>query len=274
VISARAVSYRAGGRDVLHAVSLSVHPGRVLALAGPNGAGKSTLLGILSGDLAPAAGEVRVLDRPARSWVPRELARLRAVLPQHDGVRFPLPAGEVVALGRAPWREVRSERHREVTRLAMQATRVEHLAARCFLTLSGGERQRVHLARVLAQLDPWRPGGDRFLFLDEPAANLDPAHQHETLGLVRRLARGGCGALVVLHDLNLASQYADDVALMNRGRLVAHGPPAAVLTARNVREVYGLSVQVLDHPRHDRPLLVAEAAPEAAAAEAPGAFPS
>ena len=248
VIRALGVTVELDGRTVLDDVSVDVVPGEVLALVGPNGAGKSTLLSVLSGERAPASGQVLVGDRDVRSFSPLELARRRSVLTQDNALSFPFRVIDVVAMGRSPWTRT-DEIARDSEAIASAATRadVTHLAGRRFTELSGGERARVSLARVLAQDTP-------IVFLDEPTAALDLRHQEDVLRIARDLALAGRAVVVVVHDLSLAGAVADRVALLSAGRLVAAGAPSAVLTAEAISEVYGLAVRVVEID--GRPLIV------------------
>lgn len=147
----------------------------------------------------------------------------------------------------------------EIARAALDAVEAAHLEERIYPTLSGGERQRVHLARALAQI--WEPSpshinGVRYLLLDEPTSNLDLAHQHRTLAVARRFAREQVGVLVILHDLNLAAQYADRIAVLRDGSLVALGTPSQVLTPEAIRETFATPVIVMKHPHLDCPLII------------------
>jgi iron complex transport system ATP-binding protein len=226
-------------------------------VVGPNGAGKSTLLRVLSGDLRAYDGTVALLGRPLRAWAPDALARARAVLPQESTLTFPFSALEVVMLGRTPHGGSVGAHARAICLEALAAVAMDAMAERLYPTLSGGERQRVQLARVLAQI--WRaadaPGG-RVLFLDEPIASLDLAQQHRALAVARRFAADGVAVLVVLHDLNLAAQHADRVAVLRDGALAAVGAPEAVLTPALVERVFGIPVAVVPHPAGGRPVLV------------------
>jgi iron complex transport system ATP-binding protein len=256
------------GATLLAGVSLAIRPGEVVAVLGPNGAGKSTLLKCLGSELRPTRGTVHLNAKPLADWSPRESAQRRAVLPQHSPLGFPFTALEVVLMGRIPYGGP-FPADTEIALAAMAAAEVEHLAARRYTTLSGGERQRVHLARVLTQI--WEPLPDReprYLLLDEPTASLDPAHQHGTLTLVRAWARRGVGVAVVLHDLNLAAQYSDRVAVLRSGRLLAIGSPADVLRPPLIAEAFGLPVHVLPHPDLGCPLIVPRAAPATTASAA------
>lgn len=244
--------WQAGGRQLLGGVSIEVRPGELHAVLGVNGAGKSTLLKLLAGDLRPSLGEVHLNGREIRSWPLRQRARLRAVLPQGDNLRFAFSAREVVALGRQAALSGSPEQESAVVAAAMAEADVLALAERSYLQLSGGERQRVQVARVLAQLTlpPGQPPTPRYLLLDEPTAALDLAHQHACMALLRRGLGSGLGVLAVLHDINLASSYADTVSLLHQGRLLVQGPPAVALTPELLGQAYGGSLRFL--PLGDR----------------------
>ena len=239
-LEARDVYLQYGERLVLQAVNLRAQRGRVLALIGPNGAGKSSLLGVLAGTMRPSMGVVTLDGIPLERWPAAELARRRAMLSQRVQLGFGFRVEEVVMLGRSPHGAASSKAaDRRIVEAALQATGAWTLHRRNYLELSGGEQQRVQLARVLAQIWDCReePG---WLLLDEPEAGLDIAHQHELLGHARQLARQGFGVIAVLHDLNLAARYADDVALLAQGRLVRHGSREQVLEAPVLSKIYGV----------------------------------
>ena len=248
IISAVAVGVELDGVTVLDDVTLDVLPGEVLVLVGPNGAGKSTLLGVLSGERRPSRGAVHLDGRDVAGIRPSDLARLRSVLTQDNTVSFPFRVSEVVAMGRSPWaRTIEGRDDVIAVSEAMDAADIAHLARRRYTQLSGGEKARVSLARVLAQRTP-------VVFLDEPTASLDLRHQEDVMRLARVLAASGTAVVVVLHDLSLASAYADRLALLAGGRLDAVGTPADVLTVERVERVYGLPVEV--HEVAGRPVVV------------------
>jgi iron complex transport system ATP-binding protein len=250
-----AATVRIGPATLLDALSLGVAPGEVLAVVGPNGAGKTTALRLLAGERAPTSGAVRLDGRPLSETDADALALRRAVLPQESGLAFGFSALDVVLLGRTPHRTTRRTDLAAAGR-AMEQAGVDHLADRRYPTLSGGERQRVHLARTLAQLDGPTDGAGRYLLLDEPTSALDLAHQHGVLKTARRQAAENVGVVAVLHDLNLAAQYADRIAVLAAGRLVAVGTPSAVLTPTVVRCAFGITVVVTAHPCAACPLVV------------------
>ncbi|MCB2407324.1 heme ABC transporter ATP-binding protein [Hymenobacter lucidus] len=248
------VSYQVGRKPLLHEVSLQAQCGRLLALIGPNGAGKSTLLRVLSGDLTPGSGTVQFEGRPLADIPAATLARRRAVLTQQHSLSLAFRVQELVLMGRYPYFQGQPTAHDQaVVRQALAAVGLSHLAQRSYPTLSGGEQQRAQLARVLAQVWEAEAG---FLLLDEPLTGLDLNHQHHTLDIARALTRRGFGVVAVLHDLNLAAQYADELLLLHQGRAVASGTPAEVLTPAHIQQAFGIEVELLAHPRLDTPLLV------------------
>jgi len=265
-LAVTAVSYAAGRRRLLDAVSLQVEPGTLQVLLGPNGAGKSTLLGMLTGDLRPLSGQATLDGLSLAAWPAAALARRRAAMMQRDELRFPFSVDEVVALGRLPWqRREQSPGERAVIAAALAEAGAAALAGRRYLALSGGERARVQLARALAQIhaDDGDPA-PRYLLLDEPTASLDFAYQHHVLLSLRRLADRGVGVLAILQDPNLALRHADRVSLLASGRLIASGRPAEVLDSARLSDVYGLPIVAEQGPGGRRSLHVAESPPGAA----------
>ncbi|MCS7281935.1 MAG: ABC transporter ATP-binding protein [Anaerolineae bacterium] len=239
------LSFAYDGRAVLRGVSFQLMPGEVLGLIGPNGAGKSTLLRLAAGFLRPGAGTVRLFGRPPTEWPPRELARHVAMVPQGAYIPPTFTVWESVMLGRTPYLGflgVPRESDREAARRALKWVGMADLSERLMGELSGGERQRVLLARALAQ-EP------QCLLLDEPTTHLDIHHQVAVLSLIRRMAMEcGIAVLVVLHDLNLAATFADRLALLVDGTLVALGDPREVLQGERLAAVYGPSVVVFPRP--------------------------
>lgn len=236
------VTVRRGGRTILSEMSFAARTGEMLAIVGPNGAGKSTALGVISGSLKPNDGRALLDGQPLADFRPELLARRRAVVPQAAQIAFPFRVHEVVAFGRAPHRGRSSAaQDADIIDQALARFDLATLADRDVTTLSGGERQRVHLARAFAQV--WatsEDASDRWLLLDEPTAALDPAHQIAALSAANRFAKAGGGAIIVLHDLRLASAYADRVAVLQGGRLVTIGLPEEALTLPRISNVFAL----------------------------------
>jgi iron complex transport system ATP-binding protein len=243
--------YAIGGRRLLAPVSLKVPTPRIVGLVGPNGAGKSTLLKLLSGQLTPTEGAVRLDGQSLRAWPRRRFARQVGYLAQELPLAEGLSVAELVEFGRYPWRGLlgrMTENDKARVQAAMEMTHTETLSARRVDTLSGGERQRVWLAMLLAQ-------ETRYLLLDEPLAALDVAHQVEVMSLVRRLRdQLDLGVVVILHDINIASRYCDDLVALSDGAVLAKGPAHDLMAEDRLTALYGVGMQVLKHPTHNHPI--------------------
>ena len=237
VLEADGVTVEARTRAILRDVSLVLDAGERVALVGPNGAGKSTLLRVLAGTLRPAAGRVTLGGTPIADLERSEVARRLAVVPQQTALPFSMRVEEVVALGRLPhealMRGIRPA-DRAAIASAIERVGVGHLMGRDARELSLGERQLVLLAMAVAQ-------GAPVLLLDEPTVHLDLRHQVEAMELLRDLnERDGTAMVAVLHDLGLAAHFFPRLILIEHGRLVADGTPAAVLTDERIRDVFGV----------------------------------
>ncbi|HEX8071912.1 MAG TPA: heme ABC transporter ATP-binding protein [Pyrinomonadaceae bacterium] len=251
MLAASDITFRVGDKALISGVSVSFAPGRLHLIIGPNGAGKSTLVKVLARLLRPQEGRVEYEGADVRHASEAELAKRRAVLSQAVEVAFPLSVREVVMMGRYPHFGGRpGPADEQIADELMDFFEVTEFAARNYQTLSGGERQRVNFARVLAQL--WRaphdapaahdaPAPCRYLFLDEPLTFLDIRHQIEFMKKVRAFTDAPDVVTVgVVHDLNLAARFADQIVLLDRARLVAAGAAADVLTAEHIRAVFGV----------------------------------
>jgi len=255
-INLLSVTYRQtdpSGVLALDQVSLSVQPGEILVVIGPNGAGKSTLIRAVSGALPYLSGSVSVNGKDLAHLSSIQRARQLAVVPQARNMPAAFTVFQSVLMGRTPYLgwlgQTNSQDHR-VTRHSLEQTLTLELAERRVGELSGGEQQRVLLARALAQDTP-------VLLLDEPTTHLDLQHQSSLLNLVRQLADDKkLAVLMVLHDLNLASLYADRVALLVAGRVRAIGTPQEVLTEQDLSSVYNIPVHVIPHPDYGSPLVL------------------
>jgi iron complex transport system ATP-binding protein len=244
-------SYNGNNEPVLADVNLTARPGEVLALIGPNGAGKTTLLRAMSRVLRPQQGHVRLDERNIWELPAQQVAQRVACVAQNTRLAWPYTVRQVVSLGRFPhrgWLSPYTADDRRVIEEALNRTGLWALRERPLHTLSGGERQRAIIARALAQ-------APEVLLLDEPVAHLDLKYQVTILDLVRELAYGGLAVVVSLHDLNYAACYADRLAMLAKGQLLAVGEPAAILTAVNLEAVYDTQVVVSQHPLNHVPLV-------------------
>ncbi|MBB5193571.1 iron complex transport system ATP-binding protein [Silvimonas terrae] len=238
------------GRTVLADVSLQVAAGEVVGVLGANGAGKSSLLAAVAGDLHTSQGKIALDGQLVGRTRPRQLARLRALLPQTSVLEFDLPVPEVVAMGAYPFDELTAAQVQVLVDAALIQADAADLATRHYAGLSGGEQQRVQLARVLVQtLAACQLNSKASLLLDEPTASLDPRHQHGVLAAVQALARQQqLAVLVVLHDVNLAARWCDRLLLLRHGQAVAEGTPQAVLRCEILQAVYDMPARVLPDP--------------------------
>lgn len=227
-------------KPIIGDVNIKLEPGKFTVIIGPNGAGKSTLFKILSGDISCSKGEVLYNGKSVKSFSSQQLARIRAVMPQHSSVSFPFSAWEVVELGtlNAP-QEFDQKEIIEV----MKKLQIWHLRDRSYNLLSGGEKQRVQLGRVLIQI--WKKQAfPRYLLLDEPISSMDVSLQHLVLDLLNELKTRNIGVLSVLHDLSLVGNYADEVIMMKNGNVSFQGNVADVFTSHNLEFLFGYPIQV------------------------------
>ncbi len=244
MIELKQVSYRIGGHWLIRDINVTIENGVLWGLVGPNGAGKSTLLRLISGELSPTTGEIRIFDKPICNYEPKELAHLRAYLQQKRDINFPFTSLEVALFGRHPYLNGTKETNNDISiaREALQQVEADIFEERLYPTLSGGEASRVDLARILTQV----PG---LFLLDEPTNHLDPKHQVQILNLCKTICARGKTVITAIHDLNLASMYADQLLLLKDGVSVACGPPQKVLTLDLLSETYGIPFEVLPHPQ-------------------------
>lgn len=251
---ARSVSFFRGKRQILKDVAFAARPGTITALLGPNGAGKSTALKILCGELAPAAGVVTLNGKALNAYSAEELARQRAILPQHSQVAFPFPVEEIVEMGRHPYREAPAAT-RAFAEEALNMTDTARFRNKTVDRLSGGEQQRAQLARAVCQMLGGALEG-KYLLLDEPSASQDMAQQQRIAGVVRELKARGAGILVVLHDLNQAMTLADEVVLLKAGEVVASGPTLETLNEANIQAAYDHPVKLIHSEAHSHPYII------------------
>lgn len=247
MIGLQDISISYGRREILHDISADIAPQRITAVMGPNGCGKTTLLRLIGGLLQPTAGRVLVNGRDVDSYSARELAQKVAFVRQHAQTDFDFSAFETVLMGRNPYQhhlQNESQEDWDIVERCMRQTGTWELRLAKPAQMSGGELQRVMIARALAQQTP-------VLLMDEPVSNLDIAHQ---IDIMRQLKSGEWKAadgerktvLIVIHDLNLALHFCDDLLLLHEGRCLYHGPMAEGLTEENIKKVYGVDAHVAD----------------------------
>lgn len=254
MIKAHQISYKHKEFHILDGVDVHLEYGEFLAIVGPNGAGKSSLLSVLANEVK-SKHQILFKDKNISNWQVQELSKHKAKFSQHNSNDIPLDVKDVVMMGRYPYFDAQpGQEDHEAMNNMMYETDVFHLKDREYNTLSGGEKQRVHLSRVMAQLQ--NDIAHKLVFLDEPLNNLDIKHQYKTLEIIKSFTKKANSAIVVLHDLNLAAQFADKILLMKSGKVSAYGTPTEVFTAENISKAYNFPCTICDHPITNNPMII------------------
>lgn len=257
MLSIESISYSIGQKNILNGISINYAPGLFHVIVGPNGSGKSTFLKVFSGEQQPRQGVVRYDGQQIAALPKTWVAQRRSVMSQQPELHFPLNVEEIIMMGRYPHFSYQpSGKDRDICAAVIRELQLNDFLARDYLTLSGGEKQRVQFARALAQVWEIPHNGSRYIFLDEPINNLDIHYQHQFLQLAKQFTGKETVTVAVLHDINLAVQYADTLTFMKAGAVVAHGAPAAIISSQLIEDVFAIPVQVLQHPSTRNPLIV------------------
>ena len=249
-LSLKSVSLKLDNRQILKDVSLEINEGEIVSVIGPNGAGKSTLLNVLSGDISPDSGNTTYDNKQLNKISIQERAFTRSVMSQMQTLVFNFNVKDVIEMG---WLQRGNSDFSSNFSMAFEAVTTEcnvnNLVHRKFNSLSGGEQRRVHFARTLLQL--WRPSQSndpRYLLLDEPTANLDLSSEMLLMNILKARASSNVGILVILHDLNLASHFADKIAIMKDGEIKAFGKPEEIMTDDFLTSIYEVPIKVKYDP--------------------------
>ena len=249
-LSLKSVSLKLDNRQILKDVSLEINEGEIVSVIGPNGAGKSTLLNVLTGDISPDSGDIIYDNKQLNKISIQERAFTRSVMSQMQTLVFNFNVKDVVEMG---WLQRGNSDFSSNFTMAFEAVTTEcnvhNLVHRKFNSLSGGEQRRVHFARTLLQL--WRPSQSndpRYLLLDEPTANLDLSSEMLLMNILKARASSNIGILIILHDLNLASHFADKIAIMKDGEIKAFGKPEEIMTDDFLTSIYEVPIKVKYDP--------------------------
>jgi iron complex transport system ATP-binding protein len=250
------ISVTVRDKIILRDVSLALHPGKFTAVLGPNGAGKSTLLKVMSNEWTSFHGAVSINGKNIEQYKPKELSLVRAVLPQSATLQFAFTVEQVVMLGRYA-HATNTDENERIVKEVMALTNIASLKNRNYLHLSGGEKQRVQLARVLVQV--WdETVYPRYILLDEPTSSLDIAQQQHILRLAKRVCNRNIGVLAIVHDLNQAIQYADEIHFIRDGKVIAAGDAQRVFTKPNIEETFNCRVNLFHDPHTNCPYIIPE----------------
>ena len=249
-LSLKSVSLKLDNRQILKDVSLEINEGEIVSVIGPNGAGKSTLLNVLTGDISPDSGDIIYDNKQLNKISIQERAFTRSVMSQMQTLVFNFNVKDVIEMG---WLQRGNSDFSSNFSMAFEAVTTEcnvhNLVHRKFNSLSGGEQRRVHFARTLLQL--WRPSQSndpRYLLLDEPTANLDLSSEMLLMNILKARASSNIGILIILHDLNLASHFADKIAIMKDGEIKAFGKPEEIMTDDFLTSIYEAPIKVKYDP--------------------------
>lgn len=255
MLEACKISYSHKKFSILENIDVSANYGELLVIVGPNGAGKSTLLSMLANEMEHNEESILFKKKTFEEWDQKILPLHKAKFSQQNSNDIPLSVTDVVMMGRYPYfNSVPHPSDVEAVMKSMAETDVLSMKDRDYNTLSGGERQRVHLARVLAQLE--NDIAHKLVFMDEPLNNLDILHQHRILHTLKNFTELGNTAIVVLHDLNLAAQFADQVLLLKKGKIVCHDKPEKVFTKEIISKVYNFPCTICLNPVNQNPLII------------------
>lgn len=251
LIQAEIENYSVGNKYLLTDIKFSLKRNEFIVILGRNGAGKSSLLKHLSGEISNSKAKIIVRDHLVEHYSINELAQFRSVLTQELHLSFNLSVFELVKIGR--FSSHQNEDLNLIIMKCLECVGLEKKAAQDYASLSGGEKQRAQIARTLAQIYDVE---DAIYLLDEPTNSLDISYQYEILKLIKKLAKERFGAIAILHDLNLASQFADKILLLDEGKIISWGSPREVLNEKNIESAFKHQVVVLEHPTMQIPLIV------------------
>jgi iron complex transport system ATP-binding protein len=257
MLEVKNISYKIATKKIIDNISASFEPGLLHVIVGPNGSGKSTFLKIFSGEINPQEGMVYYDNKIISDIDKTSLAKFRAVMSQLPELHFPLRVDEVVMMGRYPHFSFNpTKKDISICNEVMKELNVDAFAARDYLTLSGGEKQRIQFARALAQIWETNNEAPRYLFLDEPVSSLDIHYQHQFLQKVQSLKKENIVLIAVLHDINLAMQYADRILFMKEGKIIRDGKVPDSISAELIKEVFDITVDIIDNPFGNSSILV------------------
>jgi iron complex transport system ATP-binding protein len=250
------LTVRVHDKVILNKVDLTVQPGTFTAIVGPNGAGKSSLLKAMAREQTHYQGDISINGKDLKSYTPKALSKVRSVLPQHTTMHFAFTAEQIVMLGRQASSLTEKENFTIVDEV-MERTSLQQLRNRNYLTLSGGEKQRVQLARVLAQV--WdETNYPRYILLDEPTSSMDIAQQQNIFSLAKAVCNRNIGVMAIVHDLNMAAQFADHLYFLKDGEIIANGEFEKVFTKSNIEETFCCRVNVYRDPCNNCPYIILE----------------
>ena len=237
------ISYSIENKNILENINLRINNNEILTMLGPNGSGKSTLIKLISGDMKPSSGDIIFDKRNINDIKIEERASIRSVMSQSQDIIYDYSVKEIIEMGWVEKMKKNIGRFSKYLEIVSEECKVKHLLKRNFNTLSGGEQRRVHVARTLIQV--YNNKNDKlYILLDEPTANLDLFYEIQLIKLMRDQAKKGFGVVMVLHNLNLAYRFSDQILLLENGKVKSVGKPNKVMTEENIRNVYKIPINI------------------------------
>lgn len=252
ILQVEKLHFSYGKTEVLKDISFTINKNMIVGIVGGNGSGKSTLLKNISGYLKPESGKILIGNKDIRHFPTKERAKFIAYVPQEMPYDFEFSCYDIVMMGRIPYLKRFQQEGKEdeiIVKKSMKITNTWIFKDKNINELSGGERQRVYIARALAQ----KPS---ILLMDEPISHLDMKYQIEILSLARELSSKGILVITVLHDINLASLFCDELLIMKNGKIMDYGPPKKVLKPYNIKSAFSVDVELIDNPITNSPYVV------------------
>jgi iron complex transport system ATP-binding protein len=251
------IYYNIREKSILDNINLTFEPGKIHMILGPNGSGKTSLLKIASGQVDAHQGKVWYAQGLLSQIDLKQIATYRGYLSQQNNIPFPLKVEALVSMGRYPHFDFQpSKKDVEIVQEVIEKLDIKHLTKRDYTTLSGGEQQRVQFARVLAQIWETKEGTIRYLFLDEPLNNLDMQYQKYLLETIKSLITSNLVIIMIIHDLNWAFAYADEVYFMKEGQLFANGHPLKIVDELLISNVFNIASKIIQVPNQPHPVVV------------------
>ncbi|MCE1166209.1 MAG: heme ABC transporter ATP-binding protein [Bacteroidetes bacterium] len=257
MLKADNVTFIIENQKLVEGISLEFKPGTFNVIMGQNGAGKSTLLRLLAGSSRATEGEITLFGRNIKNYKEIELAKIRAVLSQHYEISFPITVQDVVMMGRYPhFKNEPGPVDIEIMEETLRLMGIENLKERNYDTLSGGEAQKAQMARVLSQIRHDGGSGGKILFLDEPVSQLDIHYQYFMLQVAKKLTRENVLVIAVLHDLNLALNYADNIIFLKKGKLVSEFASVYEIGSDIINKVFDIEMESITNPFSSKPYFI------------------
>jgi iron complex transport system ATP-binding protein len=251
------IYYNIREKNILDNINLTFEPGKIHMILGPNGSGKTSLLKIASGQVDAHQGKVWYEQGLLSQIDLKQIATYRGYLSQQNNIPFPLKVEALVSMGRYPHFDFQpSKKDVEIVQEVLEKLDIKHLTQRDYTTLSGGEQQRVQFARVLAQIWETKEGTIRYLFLDEPLNNLDMQYQKYLLETIKSLITTNLVIIMIIHDLNWAFAYADEVYFMKDGSIYANGHPLKIVDEPLISNVFNIASKIIQVPNQPHPVVV------------------